>query len=91
MPRLPLPADSPPADEGQGPRPKRKRDDRTIEALLEEWRLPGYAAMFVIEGYAFACDLIEASEEDLEALGSTMKPVESRRLRRNLKEMAARD
>jgi hypothetical protein len=91
MPHLPLPAGPPPADEGRGPPPQRKRDNWTIEALLEEWRLSGYAEMLVTEGYAFASDLLEASEQDLEALVSRMKPAESRRLSRELKDLRSGD
>ncbi len=71
------------------PATKRKREDRVIEALLEEWRLSAYAQMFVAEGYTFESDLLEASKEDLEALMAQMKPAESKRLRRKLEDMVA--
>jgi hypothetical protein len=71
------------------PATKRKREDRAIEALFEEWRLSAYTQMFVAEGYTFESDLLEASEEDLEALMARMKPAESKRLRRKLEDMVA--
>jgi hypothetical protein len=71
------------------PATKRKREDCVIEALLEEWRLSAYTQMFVAEGYTFESDLLEASEEDLEALMARMKPAESKRLRRKLEDMVA--
>ncbi len=71
------------------PATKRKREDCAIEALFEEWRLSAYTQMFVAEGYTFERDLLEASKKDLKALMTNMKPADSKRLRRNLDEMAA--
>jgi hypothetical protein len=71
------------------PATKRKREDRAIEALFEEWRLSAYTQMFVAEGYTFERDLLEASEQDLEALMAKMKPAERKRLRRNLEDVVA--
>ncbi len=46
--------------------------------------------MFVTQGYEFASDLLEASEQNLDALTAQMKPAESKHLRRQLKEIAAK-
>jgi hypothetical protein len=85
----PLPGGQSATDQPARPsRSNANRQDRTIEALFDDWRLSEYVGIFRDKGYAFASDLLEASEQDLEALTAKFKDVECKRLRRKLAEIA---
>eukprot|EP01047_Picozoa_sp_COSAG01_P071698 COSAG01_NODE_11198_length_1983_cov_21.563163_1_plen_217_part_00 len=61
----------------------------TVAEILRSLRLTQYSALFQQEGYEFVSDLLDAEEEDVAQLVSTMKKPERKRLRKALVRMSS--
>jgi hypothetical protein len=61
----------------------------TVAEILGSLRLTQYSALFQQEGYEFVSDLLDAEEEDVAQLVSTMKKPERKRLRKALVRMSS--